>query len=95
MESEPLPVDLEPQAVLQRLACPCQVLGQARVARLRDDSGILDFLKSRDLGHVDEVSEPDLVTLDPDRRVVADAEVPEWMGLGRKRHERGKRDQDH
>src|SRR2546428_190420 len=72
---ETSPVELQNQTVLQGLDLPGSVSTHARMIRVRDDARVLDFLKGRDLGEVDHISELDRVSAHPDGRVLADAEV--------------------
>ena len=78
-------VDVKRQARLKSLGLPLEITRQALVPNPRHDTGLLKFLKRRDLSHVDQIPQFDEVSLDPDARIVADAEVPHRMRGDRRR----------
>src|SRR6266849_7575960 len=80
-------LDYEHEPVLQAFALAREIWGKARITDSRSDSGPLDLLERRNLGHVDDVVEFDCAPADNDLRVVVDAEVAHRMSeRGARRH---------
>src|SRR5439155_6361151 len=75
MKPQRLAADLQRQTIAQNLRLACEIGLNGDVLGIDRDPVFLNFLESRNFGHIDDVSELDRVFTDTNGRIMADAEI--------------------